>query len=562
MLLIRTISLQEFRYKVCDVIKDVVFIVGSSNCFKQMYSLLQQPNNTWESMEAALFVMTNIARNIIPCVQFWRPRRHAWTQLKYVYMFSIYSEESEIVPKVVEAILQLPDHDSTHIAFRYTSIQLLGELCEWIECHPETLESVLNFLVYSLNQRSGLAQAAAQALTQICTACKSRMTCHLSGLLAIANNLDSYKINGESIINLLKGISVIVGRLPLDQMALALQQMCQFQLTPLQQLLGADNAPAKSAHNPKSDPCMWLDRWAAIIRHTNPDVRDSDEHPCMRALYDAWPLISEVLNKYQTDAKVMERASRCIRYAMRAIGKRAAPLLDPLVKQIIQLYATHQHSCFLYLGSILVDEFGDASDQCNQGLLSMMQAFIEPTFNILQMDNGLKNNPDTVDDFFRLCSRFLQRCPIPFLESPIVTPIIQCALLACTLDHKDANLSVMKFFYSLLSCGRSHHHNNNHSSSNNNNDAANAQKQQLVHQILQQHGEALIVNLIQASVYYLHSYMLSDVADVLLEISRINAEQLSGNLRTALDTLPKKNSGGCITATPTQLDEFHTAIRT
>lgn len=57
---------QDFRHKVSDVIKDVVFIVGSSNCFKQMFSLLQQPNNTWESSESALFVMSNIARNIIP----------------------------------------------------------------------------------------------------------------------------------------------------------------------------------------------------------------------------------------------------------------------------------------------------------------------------------------------------------------------------------------------------------------------------------------------------------------------------------------------------------------
>lgn len=283
----------------------------------------------------------------------------------------------------------------------------------------------------------------------------------------------------------------------------------------------------------------------------------------MVALCDAWPLISEALNKYQGDAKVMERACRCIRYAMRAIGKRAAPLLEQLVKQIVELYATHHHSCFLYLGSILVDEFGNASDQCNQGLLSMMQAFIDPTFNVLQMDNGLKNNPDTVDDFFRLCSRFLQRCPIPFLESHIVTPIIQCALLACTLDHKDANLSVMKFFYSLLSCGRTQHHHNN-SRANNTNDlaqnASNVQKQQLVHQIVQRHGESLVINLIQASVYYLHSYMLSDVADVLFEMIHINAEQLSNNLRVALNTLPKKNSGGCITATNKQLDDFHAAI--
>lgn len=49
-----------------DIIKDVVFIVGSSNCFKQMFMILQEPNATWESSEAALFVMENVAKNILP----------------------------------------------------------------------------------------------------------------------------------------------------------------------------------------------------------------------------------------------------------------------------------------------------------------------------------------------------------------------------------------------------------------------------------------------------------------------------------------------------------------
>lgn len=317
----------------------------------------------------------------------------------------------------------------------------------------------------------------------------------------------------------------------------------------------------KNEQNLRKDPSFWLDRMAAILRYTNPDVRENEVHPCMSVLIEIWPIISEAFNKYQGEGRVMERVCRCIRYAIRSIGKQAAPLLEPLVKQMVEIYATQYHSCFLYLGSVLVDEFANVNDQCTQGLLDMMQAFIQPTFTRLQMENGLKNNPDTVDDFFRLCARFLQRCPIPFLQSPIVTPIIQCALLACTLDHKDANLSVMRFFFSLLNCGRPQH-NNHHSNSNNNNSndtnpvvsALNAQKQQLVRQITQQHGQALIINLMQASIYYLHSYMLSDVADVLCEIKEIDAQQLSENLRTALDSLPKTH------ATPEQLDDFHNNV--
>lgn len=41
------------------------------------------------------------------------------------------------MPKVVEAILNLPP--DTHIAVKHTSILLLGELCEWINSHLQTL---------------------------------------------------------------------------------------------------------------------------------------------------------------------------------------------------------------------------------------------------------------------------------------------------------------------------------------------------------------------------------------------------------------------------------------
>lgn len=40
------------------------------------------------------------------------------------------------------------------------------------------------------------------------------------------------------------------------------------------------------------------------------------------------------------------------------------------------------------------------------GLLHMLSAFIPPTFELLNQTEGLRNHPDTVDDFFRLCTRY------------------------------------------------------------------------------------------------------------------------------------------------------------
>lgn len=93
-------------------------------------------------------------------------------------MYLSVRDENEVVPKVVEAIMNLPEN--THVQVRQTSIILLGELCDWIEVHSESLQPILNFLLYSL-QQSGIANAAATALQNICSACRTHMAVHISG---------------------------------------------------------------------------------------------------------------------------------------------------------------------------------------------------------------------------------------------------------------------------------------------------------------------------------------------------------------------------------------------
>ncbi|XP_018342669.1 PREDICTED: transportin-3 isoform X1 [Trachymyrmex septentrionalis] len=515
----------DFRNRVSDLIKDVVFVVGSSHCFRQMFSSLTggpgpqgQPVHTptWDSTEAALFIMQAVAKNILP-------------------------EENDVVPRVVQDILNLPEN--THIAVRYTSILLLGELCEWLDRHPQLLERVLNFLLYCLNQRS-LGSAASGALLSICTACPLHMTTHFSGLLQIARSLDNFAISNDAAIGLLKGVSIILAKLPHEEIIPAITELCRFQASSLWALLANRRQIERGT---KTDPVIWLDRLAAIFKHTNPQIDDPNKpHPCESVLTEmCWPVLSNVCETYQQDVRVMERCCRCIRFAVRCVGKHSTQLLEPIVTQIVRLYTVHKHSCFLYLGSILVDEYATNSECV---LLNMLQAFIGPTFEILEQEDGLKNHPDTVDDLFRLCARFLQRAPISLLCSLAIGSIVDCAIMACSLDHRDANSSVMKFFYDLLHSGRSYKDRSDYTI-----------RRQLVQNILKEKGQTLVIKLLHASVFELSSYMLSDVADVIIELTR-NADLMSKWLEEAIKTMPSQNAGGALTATPEQLLEFHCII--
>lgn len=121
---------------------------------------------------------------------------------------------------------------------------------------------------------------------------------------------------------------------------------------------------------------------------------------------------------------------------------------------MVRLYNAHHHSCFLYLASILVDEYGQESE-CIGGLISMLEALLPRAFQLLQQPQGFCDNPDTVDDLFRLFARFLQRNPSSFLRSSALPAIFDCALQASSLDHREANASVMQFLTEMIHTTRS-----------------------------------------------------------------------------------------------------------
>jgi transportin-3 len=60
-----------FRLRVSELVKDVVFIVGSASVFKHCFLCIHgQSQMAWESTEASLFIMQAVAKNILPSVCF------------------------------------------------------------------------------------------------------------------------------------------------------------------------------------------------------------------------------------------------------------------------------------------------------------------------------------------------------------------------------------------------------------------------------------------------------------------------------------------------------------
>ncbi|MBN3271922.1 TNPO3 protein, partial [Polyodon spathula] len=167
----------EFRMRVSDLVKDLIFLVGSMECFTQLYSTLKDGNPPWEVTEAVLFIMAAIAKSIDP-------------------------ENNPTLTEVLEAVVHL--NQNVHIAVRYTSIELVGEMSEVVDRNPQFLDPVLNYLMKGLREKP-LASVAAKAIHNICSVCRDHMAQHFQGLLDIARSLDSFALSADAAVGLLKG---------------------------------------------------------------------------------------------------------------------------------------------------------------------------------------------------------------------------------------------------------------------------------------------------------------------------------------------------------------------
>ncbi|KAL4710626.1 hypothetical protein ACJJTC_003262 [Scirpophaga incertulas] len=506
----------EFRRKVMGLIKDVVFIVGSSSVFKQMFSTLQA-DLSWEKTEAALFVMQAVAKNILP-------------------------EEYEYVPKVVEAILSMPAE--CHPGVRKTCILVLGELCEWVQQHGPALAPSLALLLAAL-QHPPLQPHAALALQSICSACRQQASEHWRALLEAWRQ----PLAPPAAAALGRALGAALQPLPPAQLREAMREAVSVPLVPLAALVAEGGGGG-------GDPAALLDKLAALFRDVAVTPHgaavsgegEGNNHPCLPALVDAWPVIRDVIHRYGGESRVMERACRALRYGVRCVRAGAAPLLDEVCQCLAAAYRRWAASCVLYVAGVLLDELWRRAAP----LLRLLELLLPQALAALTPPARPRDCPDTVDDLFRLCVRFLQRTPLQFLCSAAVEDVVACARAAAALDHRDANAAVMRFLLALAAAANAtaHAHPDAAPASA---DADPAAVARVASEVVSKYGAELTFVLIEASAIHLHSYMLCDVAEVLVELAAFQRRHGLDWLRPALARLPQ----GPAAPTPHQAMQFH-----
>lgn len=520
---LRNEEFEDFRLKASDLIADVVFIVEANKCFEKMYMTLQAPNSSWFEIEAALYIMCSFSK-------------------------SISQDEERSVAQVIQSIVNLPEHVNNSV--KMTGIRLVGELCEWLNHHPQFIDGALNF-VCSGFMKAELSSAAANTMLSICTQCQQHMVNHFETLLNIVLSTDNAQLPSEASMELLKGAVVILCNLPPAQITQSLLKISEIQLDGLSKVISGE-----LRQGAKASPLYWLDRLTAIFRTIRiKNAPPGSSHPCAPVVERVWPTLSDCFIKYQNDAKTTESCCRALRFVLRSAEKYSNKILDSVVRTMIQMYQVNHYSCFLYVGSIIVDIFG-TEGYFKTILVEMMQVYTNEAFNhIIQNCKDVENiselrkHPDTIDDFFRLALRFMQRCPLEFINSLIFSPIMTLAVTSISIDHRDANLSVTKFLAEFVALSHKPQI-----------EGLNESNGSLVNRVLAEIGLKMIENTINSTINMTTRDTKDGIADLICELLSANRKQVEADLLVVIKNLRKSNQLGSEIVTERQLIDVHTKI--
>ncbi|CAF0842657.1 unnamed protein product [Didymodactylos carnosus] len=512
----------EFRYRVACLIKDVIYITGALNCFRRMFDKLQtiQINSaSWEESEAPLYIMSAVASYILP-------------------------EEDEVIPKVVQAIVTMSSH--VHTSVKYTGIKLLGQLDEWLAKHQQYIKSVIDYLLSILVDQD-LRSVSAEAILTICSQCRKQVLDQIEKLMQATLWLDQTAPGSEATLSLLKASSKLISRLSsTDEISHYLNLLFDRQREVLSQLISVQSDGNYGAIIKR------LDSLTAIFRYLDFKISSSDPkpHPCIHIVQQLWPLLETIILRYRSSGKVSEFWSRTIRFILRSMGFKAKVFFEPIVKLVLTSYDENPHSCFLYLTSVIVDEYGDEKD-LRSNIIAMSEHLATKTFALLAGSNGFKENPDVVDDFYRLAARLLQRCPLDFLKSNLSRPILAHVVNNCHLEHREASASMMAFLQSLVKLtstpstttnnNNNHGHNSTSHKSHHHDKSYSVEQTQLSIKLCDEYFPDVILSIIKAVSQGLPYQARICMAEFICDLKIYIPEKFCLWLKNALLHLPREH---------------------
>jgi transportin-3 len=558
-------DLNRHRFYVSETVEDCCRLLGGNVVTRRLHGLLrdaiQQAGSAageWQGIESCLACLCSIHR-FVP------------------------GDENELLPACFQLIPRLR---GDILPLRSTASRSIGKFASWLALHPQYLPPLLPYLAQGLYASKETAHAAAVAIRELCECSNQSVpiadpVLQLygevagSGCLELQDELQVLQgvcrgkifllFDSQPGLDALRAYSIYVlltfartvSPAALSRQIQDTREDATSFLTRLVQPIG--NRLASSVEDPTSSPrriVPEIDRFTVIVQHltiSQPPPSSGRNHPMVDLMLSTWPLLDAATNRFGSDSQLSEKVCRFYKHAMRSTGaKDFAPLLDPLVKQLVQSFARTQQSPFLYAASICITEFGNDS-RYSALLFEMTKALAGSAFAFLRSFDDMTNHPDVVEELFYLMERIIGNCPVELVRSELLLPLVQCAVAGMRLDHQGGNKGTLKFLDSAITFGLALR------------ERSDPESQAALERVLLQEGRAIVDNLARSMVGELPSYT-NQGPEILWKLNLLCPRLVAQWLTSAFDSvppLPERAKNDFMGALETGLarDEFSLAAR-
>ncbi|CAI4051747.1 hypothetical protein SKDZ_15G3040 [Saccharomyces kudriavzevii ZP591] len=433
---------KDFRYHMGDVLKDCTAVVGTSEALSQPLMRIKsaiQNNNDWQIMEAPLFSLRTMAKEIS-------------------------LTENTLLPEIIKIICNLPEQPK----IRYASTLVLGRYTEWTAKHPELLEIQLQYIFNGFQLHEGSADmqniitASSHALMFFCSDCSKLLTGYIDQLINFFLNVHN-SIDIESQFELCQGLSAVINNQPEIEVSVIFQKLLDNNLKQIEAFV-----PQWKANPVLFAPQIAdkVDLLYALFEELKPryNYPQQGSEPLLPKIEFIWKALRALLVDAgaMTDSIIVERVAKLLRRIFERFHVFCEPILPSVAEFLIQGYSTTGFGSYLWCSGSLIVVFGDdesypispdlkdavwkfALSQCETFMLNFNK------FNKLQ----LNDYHEAIIDFFSLITDLIMFYPGEFLNS---TELLNGALnvaLECVnkLDNYDAYICILRSLDDIISWG-------------------------------------------------------------------------------------------------------------
>ncbi|KRZ88722.1 Transportin-3 [Trichinella sp. T8] len=499
---------EDFRFMARESIRDVTFMVGSINLLKKIYNKLTSCGNDWRKMEACLYVLSSVS-GISPLEHF------------------------EQTGEVFSSITTMPP--DTHPCLVRAALDFVICSYKWLCYNPEYYDATFKFVLTCFNNPK-LHNMASGAVVYLSD--QRGAVVFLDDLINILK--DAFRSEAPSKITsrLIGAVMNIMKASAFERLKPTMIELISDQvnrLTEVMRVASADNCIPRRA-------VYYLDNISIFFRSVKLQVDKDDYHPFFPICTQLCPLLLEICEAAAGDYSISEHACRGLRHIFRCLGPTALVFLEPVTIKvylpifdlIYTMYQKTGYSCYMYMASILTDQFGE-HPEFRSGLQQLFNAMVPISFQELEKKNFSDDCSETLDDLFRFVYRYFVCFPDAFASVHLQEVMIKLVIATSNINTDVSFRSMCVFVRTLFEFV------------SNDRDGKEFKERKeedvkIINAYVMKFGFELVFTLLKAAIMHIEHSISEAVGEVLYVIAQYNHDIFVSWLKRSIQCFANENA--------------------